>query len=107
MTYELTGQIKTMCKTSEEHNIYVYTIKDMTAINDLLLKKIKFTKSFADKVIAEFGKDTIKILLTAPTKVEKIKHKTIDNEIKKLKIFTEDEKKSAISFFLSNNGISQ
>src|SRR5579863_4069709 len=154
MSYESTGQIKSMRLINEQYNLYEYTIcdkhnkitstykywgnnsgnnpfgltnlfevtvkydqenkngftnniirsvkygnhvTDMTAITDLLLKRIKFIKCFTKKITDKFGHDTIRILLTEPDKLKTIPYTKSVTELKKFAIFIKGEKQSEIS----------
>lgn len=101
-----------ICKNNKGYNqnviklvTYGNIVTDMTTIKDLMLKKIKFTKLFAEKIIKEHGENTLKILLDEPEKINNIKHKNAKEQLDKLKKFLKEEKNSRMSFFLSNNGI--
>lgn len=84
---------------------YGAIITDMSAINDLLLNKIGFTKIFADKIVDKYGKNTIKILLTKPEKIKNIEHRSLETQLKKLSIFTQNQTKREIMCFLALYGI--
>lgn len=84
---------------------YGEIITDPTAINNLLTLRIKFTQSFAKKVVDTYGKNTIRVLLREPEKLQEIKHRGLKKELNKLETFTKHQGKSEISFFLTSYGI--
>lgn len=77
-------------------------IKDTKSVKELLITKIKVSKSLVDKIHKNYGDEIYDVVFNDTDALKEIKHKNIDNQIEKIKSYI---KKSRLDIELSNLGI--
>jgi len=84
---------------------YGALLKNTKNLEDFLTRSVKFTKTFAKKVMDKFGDDTIRVLIEEPQLLESIIHRGKNVELEKVKKFTADMEKYKMYSYLSSLGI--
>nr|WBF71244.1 hypothetical protein [Megavirus caiporensis] len=77
-------------------------IKDTKNVKELLITKIKVSKSLVDKIHKKYGDEIYDVVFNNTDVLKEIKHQNIDNQIEKIKSYI---KKSRLDIELSNLGI--
>ena len=78
---------------------------DEKIIKDLLINKIKITKTLTEKIINEHGTNSLNIIINEPKELKKIKHNKIEEQLKKIEEWKKDDIESKFNVYLTKYGI--